>query len=102
MHEQAYAFVARHGADVGAVDVLEIGSHDVNGSVRPIFPTATQFHGIDIAAGSTGRTCSTTNSRNETISKIKTDARSLRPTRGSTPVTISARPPCQVSSTASC
>lgn len=50
MHEQVYDFVARH-ATVEAVDVLEIGSHDVNGSVRPLFPGATRFHGIDIAAG---------------------------------------------------
>lgn len=50
MHVQAYDFVSRYATDA-AVDVLEIGSHDVNGSVRPLFPRARRFHGIDIAPG---------------------------------------------------
>jgi SAM-dependent methyltransferase len=50
MHLQAYEFVARYATEA-AVDVLEIGSHDVNGSVRPLFPGARRFHGIDLVAG---------------------------------------------------
>jgi SAM-dependent methyltransferase len=50
VHVQAYDFVARH-ATADPVDVLEIGSCDVNGSVRPLFPAATRYHGLDIVAG---------------------------------------------------
>jgi SAM-dependent methyltransferase len=57
VHVQAYDFVARHARDArhaddgAAVAVLEIGSLDVNGSVRPLFPHAARYHGIDIAPG---------------------------------------------------
>lgn len=51
MHEQAYAFVARSVAGRPAGRVLEIGSHDVNGSVRPLFPSAERYHGIDLSPG---------------------------------------------------
>lgn len=51
MHAQAYEFVAAHAPRLGARAVLEIGSHDVNGSVRPLFPAAHRYHGIDLAPG---------------------------------------------------
>lgn len=51
MHVQAYDFVARCAAGLGSVDVLEIGSCDVNGSVRPLFPGAVRYHGLDVVAG---------------------------------------------------
>lgn len=51
MHAQAFDFVARHAAGIAPRTVLEIGSHDVNGGVRSLFPTARRYHGIDIAAG---------------------------------------------------
>lgn len=51
MHAQAFDFVARHAAGIAPRAVLEIGSHDVNGGVRGLFPTAQRYHGIDIAAG---------------------------------------------------
>lgn len=51
MHAQAYDFVARSVAGRCAQRVLEIGSHDVNGSVRPLFGSAERYHGIDLAAG---------------------------------------------------
>lgn len=50
MHVQAYDFVAAHATEA-PVEVLEIGSCDVNGSVRPLFPGATRYHGLDIVAG---------------------------------------------------
>lgn len=52
MHVQAYEWVERNAEGLPPhYAVLEIGSHDVNGSVRPIFREATHYHGIDIAAG---------------------------------------------------
>lgn len=51
MHVQAYDFIAGHAAGLRPATVLEIGSLDVNGGVRPLFPTAKQYHGIDIAPG---------------------------------------------------
>lgn len=51
MHAQAFDFVARHAVALAPEAVLEIGSHDVNGGVRDLFPTATRYHGIDIAPG---------------------------------------------------
>jgi hypothetical protein len=51
VHVQAYDFIERHAASLRPTRVLEIGSLDVNGSVRPLFPTAKQYHGIDIAPG---------------------------------------------------
>ena len=51
MHVQAYDFVARSVAGRPAARVLEIGSHDVNGSVRPLFAAAERYHGLDLADG---------------------------------------------------
>lgn len=51
MHVQAHDFVARQAAGLRPAAVLEFGSHDVNGGVRPLFPTAERYHGIDIAPG---------------------------------------------------
>lgn len=53
MHEQAYTWVARQGALVAGppVDVLEIGSLDINGSVRPLFGAARSYHGLDLVDG---------------------------------------------------
>jgi SAM-dependent methyltransferase len=51
VHVQAYDFIARHAAGLRPDTVLEIGSLDVNGGVRPLFPSAKQHHGVDIAPG---------------------------------------------------
>jgi len=51
VHVQAFDFVATHAATLEPVAVLEMGSHDVNGGVRPLFPSAEEYHGIDIAPG---------------------------------------------------
>jgi SAM-dependent methyltransferase len=51
VHVQAYDFVARHRPTTGGARVLEIGSLDINGSVRPLFTTAGEYHGIDMAEG---------------------------------------------------
>jgi SAM-dependent methyltransferase len=52
VHVQAYDFVSRCAATiVEPVEVLEIGSCDVNGGVRPLFPTASRYHGIDVVEG---------------------------------------------------
>jgi SAM-dependent methyltransferase len=51
VHVQAHEFIARNAAGLRPIAVLEFGSHDVNGGVRPLFPTAERYHGIDIAPG---------------------------------------------------
>jgi SAM-dependent methyltransferase len=55
MTPQIIHFAGRAVADFGIRSgrVLEVGSQDVNGSVRPIFENAncTEYIGIDIAAG---------------------------------------------------
>ena len=57
MHQQAYQWVAAHVpppdgvAGSTATAVLEIGSLDINGSVRPLFPHAAHYHGLDLVAG---------------------------------------------------
>jgi SAM-dependent methyltransferase len=51
VHVQALEFVTRHASDLSPGRVLEIGSLDVNGSVRPLFPESTCYHGIDLAPG---------------------------------------------------
>jgi len=64
VHQQAYDWVAAHvpappppsatspDTTVPATTaVLEIGSLDINGSVRPLFPHATHYHGLDLVAG---------------------------------------------------
>jgi SAM-dependent methyltransferase len=51
-HPQQQAFVARVAAlHQSNGPLLEIGSLDVNGSVRPCFPRATPYVGIDLAPG---------------------------------------------------
>jgi hypothetical protein len=51
VHAQAYEFVATQASSLQPRTVLEIGSHDVNGSVRPLFPHVELYHGVDIAPG---------------------------------------------------
>jgi len=49
MHAAAFEFVGRH-AIREPISVIEIGSRDLNGSVRPHFPAA-NWVGIDVIAG---------------------------------------------------
>lgn len=49
MHTEAFEFVAVNATDE-PVDVIEIGSRDVNGTVRTLFPHAT-WMGIDLYEG---------------------------------------------------
>lgn len=49
MHPGAREFVARH-ATADPVSVIEIGSRNINGTVRDLFPRAT-WTGIDLRAG---------------------------------------------------
>ena len=53
MHEQAFGWIAAQVARtaIAAPSVLEIGSLDINGSVRPLFATASHYHGLDLVAG---------------------------------------------------
>lgn len=52
MHGGAYNFVAWAAHRLGRVgSVVEFGSRDVNGSVRPLFAAAGKYVGIDIAEG---------------------------------------------------
>jgi hypothetical protein len=52
MHHHAYRFVQRIAGELGHVRrILEIGSRNINGSVRPLFP-ALGYVGIDLVAGS--------------------------------------------------
>lgn len=51
MHHEVLAWVQRHGATDNPVTVLEVGSRDVNGTVRHLFPNATRYVGVDIAEG---------------------------------------------------
>lgn len=53
MHDQAFRYVQRI---VGALDlagkhIIEIGSYNVNGSVRPLFTGAASYVGVDARAG---------------------------------------------------
>ncbi len=48
MHESVMAFVKRHAQDMIA-PVLEVGSYNVNGSVRGFCPTP--YTGVDIVSG---------------------------------------------------
>jgi SAM-dependent methyltransferase len=50
VHIAAHNFVATVAPDSPGA-VLEIGSRNVNGSVRDLFSSSTLYHGIDIAAG---------------------------------------------------
>ena len=49
MHPSAREFVSRY-ATADTISVIEIGSRDVNGSIRDLFPSASWL-GIDIAPG---------------------------------------------------
>jgi len=51
VHVQVFEWIAAQVGERPAVDVLEVGSLDINGSVRPLFAAATSYHGIDLAAG---------------------------------------------------
>lgn len=55
MHAQAFAFVRRalEGRDLAGAAVLELGSYNVNGSVRPLFVERgiASYHGIDRREG---------------------------------------------------
>jgi SAM-dependent methyltransferase len=50
MHQQAFRYIERRAAHVArGANVLEIGSYNVNGSVRPLF--GRKYHGIDVREG---------------------------------------------------
>lgn len=53
MHVQAHDYIAqavqKHGPITG--DVAELGSCDVNGGVKALFPQARSYFGVDITAG---------------------------------------------------
>jgi SAM-dependent methyltransferase len=53
MHESVMAWVGERVREIGltASDVLEVGSCDVNGSVRPLFRGASDYVGVDISPG---------------------------------------------------
>lgn len=55
MHDACQQFIARavreHGLNDPRFRVLEIGSRDVNGSVRPLFDAVAAYTGIDVTAG---------------------------------------------------
>jgi SAM-dependent methyltransferase len=54
MHAEAMNFLARARqmlADVEKCAVLELGSHDVNGSARPLFASAARYVGVDLWPG---------------------------------------------------
>lgn len=53
MHREAYQFVAESlaGVDTSGWAVLEFGSYNVNGSVRPLFRYAARYVGVDLRAG---------------------------------------------------
>ncbi len=50
MHPAAYSWLARHASIDYGIRVLELGSKDLNGSPRPLWPCAT-YHGIDLEPG---------------------------------------------------
>lgn len=52
MHGTAYAFVQRVVDELGPFRfVVEFGSRDVNGTVRPLFPFCDSYVGVDIRPG---------------------------------------------------
>jgi SAM-dependent methyltransferase len=54
MHDAAYTFIARTLAALGGcagLAVAEVGSYDVNGSVRPLFADAARYVGVDMRPG---------------------------------------------------
>lgn len=55
MHPEAYAWVAGKVSefDLRAERVIEVGSRNINGSIRPVFePHAKAYIGVDVAEGS--------------------------------------------------
>lgn len=50
MHQEVFDFIRHYAATDKPVRVIEIGSRDVNGSVRPLFPNA-DYTGLDISPG---------------------------------------------------
>lgn len=50
MHSEAFAWVAQH-ATQDEVTVLDIGGRNVNGSIRDLFPNATEYIAVDIREG---------------------------------------------------
>lgn len=53
MHPEAYAFIQDQvsGLTMPGLRILEIGSYDVNGSVRPLFTGCARYVGIDLRPG---------------------------------------------------
>lgn len=51
MHSAAYDYVRQHATD-RKVNVIDIGSLNINGTVRDLFPNAKSYIGVDIVAGS--------------------------------------------------
>jgi len=52
MHQQVIDWIGAQAAELSPnLAVLEIGSLDINGSVRPLFPSAQSYHGIDLVPG---------------------------------------------------
>lgn len=53
MHPAAYNAIARmlEGVPVAKKHILELGSFNVNGSVRPLFADATRYDGLDSRPG---------------------------------------------------
>jgi hypothetical protein len=51
VHVQVFDWIEAQVADRRPEAVLEIGSLDINGSVRPMFPDVALYHGIDLADG---------------------------------------------------
>lgn len=50
MHNEAYQWVTHYATD-DPVTVLDLGGRDINGSPRALFPNATIYRVLDIAAG---------------------------------------------------
>lgn len=51
MHDAAFAFYKSELEHLPPLEVLELGSFDINGSVRDAYPNAKSWWGIDIAEG---------------------------------------------------
>lgn len=50
MHAEAFAWVAQH-ATSDEVTVIDLGGRNVNGSIRDLFPNATDYLAVDIREG---------------------------------------------------
>lgn len=52
MHDAAYEWVLRHAIHASdTATVLELGGRNVNGTTRPLFPSASRYVSVDINAG---------------------------------------------------